>query len=121
MAEPEELFTKAQKSEIIFQYSKLGSATFVWRRFRNHYPNIPNSRIPSVRTFSRLIQRFKDTGSRKHSKKGIISGHKAETMTKENIETICQMIEDNNSLSINCIACEVGIDKKMFGSFSRRS
>ena len=53
--------------------------------------------------------------------KGNISGHKAETMTKENIETICQMIEDNNSLSINCIACEVGIDKKMFGSFSRRS
>ena len=50
MAEPEELFTKAQKSEIIFQYSKLGSATFVWRRFRNHYPNIPNSRIPAVRT-----------------------------------------------------------------------
>ena len=33
-------------------------------------------------------------------------------MTKENIETICQMIEDNNSLSINHIAREVGIDEK---------
>ena len=35
-------------------------------------------------------------------------------MTKENIETICQMIEDNNSLSINCIALEVGIDKNVW-------
>ena len=96
MAELEELFTKARKSEIILQYSKLGSAT-------------------SVRTFSRLSQRFKGTGS---TVKGKTSGHKAETMIKENIETICQMIENNNSLSITCIAHEVGIDKKMFGSFS---
>ena len=42
-------------------------------------------------------------------------------MTKENIVTIRQMIEDNNSLSINHIAYEVGIDEKMLGSFSRRS
>ena len=31
MAEPDELFTKAQKSEIILQYSKLGSATSMQR------------------------------------------------------------------------------------------
>ena len=63
MAEPEELFTKAQKSEIILQYGKLGSATFMRRWFRNQYPDIPNSMIPSVRKFSRLIKMFKDTGS----------------------------------------------------------
>ena len=57
MAEPEELFTKAQKSEIILQYSKLGSATSVRRWSRNHYPNFQNCRIPSVRTFSSLILR----------------------------------------------------------------
>ena len=45
VAEPEELLTKAQKSEIILQYGKLSSATSVRRWFRNHYPNIPNSRI----------------------------------------------------------------------------
>ena len=92
MADLEELFTKAQISEIIINYGKLGSATTMWRWFRNHYPNIPNSRIPSVRTFSRLIQRFKDTIS---TEKGKTSGCKAETMTKENIETICLMIEDD--------------------------
>ena len=42
-------------------------------------------------------------------------------MNKENIVMICQMIEDNNSLSINLIAREVGIDEKNSGSFSGRS
>ncbi len=109
MAEPEELFTKAQKAEIILQYGKTGSATSVRRWFRNHYPKIPNSRIPSVRQFSRLIQRFRETGS---TDKGKSSGRKAETMTEENIETIRQMIEDDNSLSLNRIAREVGIAKR---------
>ena len=49
------------------------------------------------------------------------SGGKAETMNKENFVMICQMIEDNNSLSIDHIAHEVEIDEKMLGSFSQRS
>ena len=89
----EELFTKAQISEIIINNGKIGSATTMWRWFKNHYPNIPKSRIPTVRTFSRLIQRFTDTIS---TEKGKTSGCKAETMTEENIETICQMIEDDH-------------------------
>ena len=40
---------------------------------------------PRIRKFSRLIQRFKDTGS---TEKGKTSGGKAETMTKEYIVTI---------------------------------
>ena len=40
MADLEELFIKAQISEIIIHYGKLGSATTVWKWFRNHYPNI---------------------------------------------------------------------------------
>ena len=46
MADVEALFTKAQKSSIILQYGKLGSATKVHRWFRKQYPNIPNHRIP---------------------------------------------------------------------------
>ena len=88
MAEPEEQFTKA----------KDGS------RINILIPDIQNSRIPSVKKFLRLIQRFKDTGSRE---KGKTSGCKAERMTEENIETIHQMIEDKNILDINGIACEV--------------
>ena len=53
MADLEELFIKAQISEIIIHYGKLGSTTTMWRWFRNQNPNIPNSRISSVRTFSR--------------------------------------------------------------------
>ena len=109
MADPEELFTAAQRAQIILQYGKLGNATDVRRWFRKNYPEIPNSRIPNVRRFSRLIQRFKDTGS---TVKGKSSGRKAETMTEENIERIRQMIEDDNSLSINRIARDVGIDRK---------
>ena len=60
--------SKTQKSEIILQYGKLGSPTSMRRWFRNHYPNIPNSRILSVRTFSRLIQRFTDTISTEKGK-----------------------------------------------------
>ena len=92
MADLEELFIKTQISEIIIHNGKLGSATTVWRWFRNHYPNIPKSRIPSVRTFSRLIQRFTDTIS---TEKWKTSGRKAETMTEENIEMIRQMIKDD--------------------------
>ena len=91
MADLEELFLKAQISEIIIHYGNYG-ATTMWRGFRNHYPNIPNSRIPSVRTFSRHLQRFTDTIS---TEKGKTSRRKAETMTEENIETIHQMIEDD--------------------------
>ena len=83
---------KTQISEIIINYGKLGSVTTMRKWFRNHYPNIPNSRIPSVRTFSRLIQRFTDTIS---TEKWKTSGRKAETMTEENIETIRQMIKDD--------------------------
>ena len=90
MADLEELFIKTQISEIIIHYGKLGSATTMWTWFRNHYPNIPKSRIPSVRTFSRLIQRFTDTISTENGK---TSGCKAETMTEENIEMIRQMIK----------------------------
>ena len=89
MADLEELFIKTQISEIIIHQGKLGSATTVWKWFRNHNPNIPKSRIPTVRTFSRLIQRFTDTISTENGK---TSGCKAETMTKENLETICLMI-----------------------------
>ena len=87
-----EASSATQYSEIIIHNGKLGSATTVWRWFRNHYPNIPKSRIPSVRTFSRLIQRFTDTIS---TEKWKTSGRKAETMTEENIETIRQMIKDD--------------------------
>ena len=108
MADPEELFNPAQRSEIILQYGKLGSATLVRRWFRKHYPNIPNSRIPAVRRFSRLIQRFKKTGDSGKVKPG---GSKPETMTEENIEKIRQMIEEDNTLSVNRIAREAGINR----------
>ena len=109
MADPEKLFTKAQKAEIILQYGKTGSATSVRRWFRKQYPEIPKSRIPSVMKFWRLIQRFKDTGNTENGKS---PGRPASAMTEENIELIRQMLEDDNSLSINRIAREVGIDKK---------
>ena len=109
MAQPEELFTTAQQSEIILQYGKLGSTTSVQRWFITQYPEISKHRIPAVARFWRLIQRFKNTGSTSKGKPG---GRKAETMTEENIEMIRQMIEDDNSLSLNRIALEVGIDKK---------
>ena len=51
MAGPESLFTEAQLKEIILQYGKLGSATLVQRWFRKQYPDIQNSRIPSVTKF----------------------------------------------------------------------
>ena len=112
MASPGEEFTTAQRSEIILQYGKTGSATSVRRWFRKQYPDIPKSRIPSVKKFWRLIQRFKATGSTDKRHNGGGKNDKPPTMTEENIELIRQMIEDDNSLSINRIAREVGIDRK---------
>ena len=51
MSDVEDLFTKAQKAQIILQYGKLGSATRVRRWFRKEYKTIPNSKIPKVGRF----------------------------------------------------------------------
>ena len=117
MADPEGLFNPAQRSEIILQYGKLGSPTLVRRWFRKQHPEIPNHRIPSVMRFWRLIQRFKDTGN---TDKGHGPGRKASTMTEENIEIIRQMLEDDNSLSINRIARDVGVDQKTVWTIMRK-
>ena len=85
MPRVENPFTEAQMKEIILQYGVSGGPTRVRRWFRKKYPDIPNSRIPSARQFSKLMDRFKKNGSVHKQDNG---GRKVTVMTEENIELV---------------------------------
>ena len=109
MCDAERLFTKAQKSQIILQYGKLGSATLVRRWFRKQYPNIPNSKIPKVGRFWRLIEKFKKTANTENLKS---PGRPATAVNDQNVEKVRELIKSDETLSIKQISEKTGISTK---------
>ena len=92
--------------EIILQHGKLGGPTHVRRWFRKQYPDIPNSRIPKLRAFARVIDRFKKNGSVHSQSNG---GRNVTVMTEENIERVRVLVDKDISLTIAEISRQTGL------------
>ena len=102
-------FTTPEISWIVTEFSKLGSATLVRRRFRNVFM-ILWYRVPRPEAFTRVWKRFREQGSLKPKTP---LGLTATKVTQENIDRVKNLVDSNHgkTLSLPMISKELGLTK----------
>ena len=104
---PPSSFTRAQEIWIVEQYSKLGRVCDVRRRFRIRieYKMAPH-KVPKDWVFTRVIDRFKKTGTLIPAKS---SGRPVDKATEENCERVLNLVEQDHSMSIRQMEVELNL------------
>ena len=102
-------FTTPEISWIVTEFSKLGSATLVRRRFRNVFM-IPWYRVSRPVAFTRVWKRFREQGSLKPKTP---PGLTATKVNQENIDRVKNLVDSKHgkALSLPMICSELGLSK----------
>ena len=74
-------FTPQQETQIVFQFGRLGHVARVWRWFRKEF-NVSPFELPSLKQFSRVIERFKTKQTTSYGKS---TGCPSTGLTDENV------------------------------------
>ena len=101
-------FTTPEISWIVTEFSKLGSATLVRRRFRNVFM-IPWYRVPRPEAFTRVWKRFLEQGSLKPKTP---LGLTATKVTQENIDRVKNLVDSKHGKALSLLfRVGVGVDQ----------
>ena len=98
-------FTPEQETWIVLKFGELKSATRVRRLFRKEFQVVPQH-IPNLKAFSRVVNRFKETGCVKGRNP---PGPLKTKIMDDTVNTIKAMMENDPTTSIRQLASEMNL------------